>query len=96
LIAHKTEIIGVKWVYKTKFNPDGSIQKHKARLVAKSYSQQPGIDYNETFAPVASLDTIRALLTLAAQKEMENLSTRCKVCNYKDLLSKEEKIKHSS
>ncbi|CAL8990716.1 unnamed protein product [Prunus brigantina] len=63
------EIIGVKWVYKTKFNPDGLIQKHKARLVAKGYSQQPGIDYNETFAPVARLDTIRALVALAAQKK---------------------------
>ncbi|CAL2254987.1 unnamed protein product [Prunus armeniaca] len=63
------EIIGVKWVYKTKFNPDGSIQKHKARLVAKGYSQQPGIDFNETFAPVARLDTIRALVALAVQKK---------------------------
>ncbi|CAL2249531.1 unnamed protein product [Prunus armeniaca] len=63
------EIIGVKWVYKTKFNPDGSIQKHKARLIAKGYSQQPGIDFNETFAPVARLDTIRALVALAAQKK---------------------------
>jgi len=61
-------IIGVKWVYKTKLNPDGTIQKHKARLVAKGYSQQPGIDYNETFALVSRLDTIRALIALAAQK----------------------------
>ncbi|CAL2225682.1 unnamed protein product [Prunus armeniaca] len=63
------EIIGVKWVYKTKFNHDGSIQKHKARLVAKGYSQQPGIVFNKTFAPVARLDTIRALVALAAQKK---------------------------
>jgi len=62
------DIIGVKWVYKTKLNPDGTIQKHKAILVAKGYSQQPRIDYNETFAPVARLDTIRALIALAAQK----------------------------
>ena len=65
---HGKDIIGVKWVYKTKLNPDGTIQKHKARLVAKGYSQQPGIDYNETFAPVAHLDTIRALIALASQK----------------------------
>ncbi|CAA0841273.1 cysteine-rich RLK (RECEPTOR-like protein kinase) 8 [Striga hermonthica] len=64
----RKEVIGVKWVYKTKLNPDVSIQKHKAR-VAKGYSQLPGIDYNETFAPVARLDTIRALIALVAQKK---------------------------
>ncbi|KAI5336534.1 hypothetical protein L3X38_015802 [Prunus dulcis] len=62
-------IIGVKWVYKTELNLDGSVQKNKARLMAKGYSQKPGIDYNETFAPVARLDTIRTLIALAAQKE---------------------------
>nr|KYP63255.1 Retrovirus-related Pol polyprotein from transposon TNT 1-94 [Cajanus cajan]KYP63262.1 Retrovirus-related Pol polyprotein from transposon TNT 1-94 [Cajanus cajan] len=62
------DIIEVKWVYNTKLNTDGTIQKHKARLVAKGYSQQPGVDYNKTFAPVARLDTIIALIPLAAQK----------------------------
>ncbi|CAL8133801.1 unnamed protein product [Prunus armeniaca] len=57
-------IIGVKWVYKTKLNLDGSVQKNKARLVAKGYSQKPRIDYNETFAPIARLDTIRTLIAL--------------------------------
>ncbi|CAL2254019.1 unnamed protein product [Prunus armeniaca] len=61
-------VIGVKWVYKTKLNLDGSIQKHKARLVVKGYAQKPGIDFNETFAPVARLDTIRTHIALAAQK----------------------------
>ncbi len=61
------EVIGLKWVYKTKFNEDGSIQKHKARLVAKGYSQQPGIDFNETYAPVVRMETIRLVLALAAQ-----------------------------
>ncbi|CAL2258196.1 unnamed protein product [Prunus armeniaca] len=61
-------VIGVKCIYKTKLNLDGSIQKHKARLVVKGYAQKPGIDFNETFAPVARLDTIRTLIALAAQK----------------------------
>ncbi|KAM1582902.1 hypothetical protein ACFX10_030580 [Malus domestica] len=62
-------VIGVKWVYKTKLNLDGIVQKNKARLVAKGYSQKPEIDYNETFAPVARLDNIRTLIALAAQKK---------------------------
>ncbi|CAL9002065.1 unnamed protein product [Prunus brigantina] len=62
-------VIGVKWVYKTKLKLDGSIKKHKARLVVKGYAQKPRIDFNETFAPVIRLDTIRTLIALATQKE---------------------------
>ncbi|CAL2251278.1 unnamed protein product [Prunus armeniaca] len=71
LVDRPTEkpVIGVKWVYKTKLNLDGSIQKNKARLVAKGYAQKPGLDYNETYAPMARLDTIRTLIALAAKKE---------------------------
>lgn len=60
--------IGVKWVFKTKFNEKGAVDKYKARLVAKGYSQQHGVDYNEVFAPVARWDTIRSILALAAYK----------------------------
>ena len=62
-------IIGLKWVY-NKYNEDGSIQKHKARLVAKGYSQQPGVDFNETFAPVARIEIIQLVLAIAAQLEL--------------------------
>jgi hypothetical protein len=62
------EIIGVKWIYKVKYNVDWLVQRNKARLVAKGYSQQPGVYFHETFAPVARLDTVRALISLATQK----------------------------
>ena len=60
-------VIGVKWVYKAKLKEKGDIDKHKARLVSRWFSQQPGIDYGENFAPVARLDTVRFVLAIAAQ-----------------------------
>lgn len=63
--------IGVKWVYKTKLNEDGKVEKYKARLVVKGYAQSYGVDYTEVFAPVARLDTIRTILALAAQSNWE-------------------------
>ncbi|GAB2301453.1 hypothetical protein Dimus_039376 [Dionaea muscipula] len=63
--------IGVKWVYKLKKDVEGNVVKHKARLVVKGYNQQPGIDFNEVFAPVARLETVRLLLTMAARLQWE-------------------------
>jgi hypothetical protein len=60
--------IGVKWIYKLKKNAHGLIVKPKARLVAKGYVQKEGIDFEEVFAPVTRLDSVRLLLALATQE----------------------------
>lgn len=66
------ETIGVKWVFKVKHNPDDSLQISKAKLVVKGYTEQPWMDYSETFSSVARLDTGRETIALAA-KESWNL-----------------------
>jgi len=58
-------LIGCKWVFRTKYKADGSILKHKACLVAKGFLQTPGIDYLETFSPVVKAPIIRVLFALA-------------------------------
>ena len=60
------KLVQCKWVFKTKFSADGSPLKYKEILVAKGYSQVHGIEYNETFAPMEKMDSIRLALAIAA------------------------------
>ncbi len=63
--------VGCKWVFCTKRDASGHIVRHKARLVAKGYSQVEGVDFNETFAPVAKFTTIRCMLAIGAAMDLE-------------------------
>ncbi|GKC52566.1 retrovirus-related pol polyprotein from transposon TNT 1-94 [Tanacetum coccineum] len=63
--------IGTKWVYRNKLDENGVVSRNKARLVAQGYNQQEGIDYDETYAPVARLESIRILLTYACAQDFK-------------------------
>lgn len=67
----KTRLIGSRWVFRTKRNAQGEIVEFKARFVVKGFSQKPGIDYGDTFAPVAKFSSIRTVISLAAREDWE-------------------------
>ena len=58
----------MQWVYKLKVRLDGTIDRYKARLVARGFSQEYGLEYDETFSPVTKITTMRVLLAIAASK----------------------------
>jgi hypothetical protein len=60
-------VVTSRWLYKTKYVADGSIEKHKARFVARGFSQIEGVDYDETFAPVARYTSIKSIIAIAAE-----------------------------
>eukprot|EP00253_Pinus_taeda_P025530 PITA_25530 len=60
-------VVGSRWIYKIKYTADNSVEKYKAKFVAKGYAQKEGIDYEETFAPIAKYTSIRTVISLATQ-----------------------------
>jgi hypothetical protein len=87
-IPPRVHPITYKWVYKVKTRSDSSLERYKARLIARGFQQEQGSDYDETFAPVAHMTTIRTLLTVASvqkwsisQLDAKNAFLNDKLCD---------------
>ena len=63
----KKSVVTSRWLYKTKYAADGNIEKHKARFVARGFFQVEGVDYDETFAPIARYTSIRSIISIAEE-----------------------------
>jgi hypothetical protein len=63
--------IGCKWIFKTKRDSVGNVERYKARLVAKGFTQKEGVDYKETFSPVSTKDSLRVIMALVAHYNLE-------------------------
>jgi hypothetical protein len=64
-------LVDSKWVFKTKLNERGEVIKYKARIVARGFTQEYGVDYFDTYSPVARLTSLRTLLTIVAAQDLE-------------------------
>ena len=64
-------VIGTKWVFRNKLNEEGKVTRNKARLVCKGYAQIEGVDFEETFASVARMESIRMILAYASSKNIK-------------------------
>jgi len=64
-------VIGRKWVFKNKLNEDAEVTRNKARLLCKGYAQVEGIDFEETYAPLARMESIRMILAYASSKNIK-------------------------
>ncbi|GKA59215.1 retrovirus-related pol polyprotein from transposon TNT 1-94, partial [Tanacetum coccineum] len=85
----KMMVITLKWIYKVKLDELGGILKNKARLVARGYRQEEGIDFEESFSPVARLDAIQIFLAFVAHMNMIVYQMDVKTTFLNDILRKE-------
>jgi hypothetical protein len=70
-ISNGTKNVGCKWIYKTKYDSKGKIERFKARLAAKGFTQREEIDYTETFSPVSKKDSFQIVMALVAHYDFE-------------------------
>ena len=89
-------VIGTKWIFKNKLDDNGVIVINKARLVTQGYSQIERIDFDETFAPVARLESIRILLAIACSTRMKLFQMDVKSVFLNGILSKEVYVEQSN
>ena len=87
-------MVGCKWIYKIKTRSDGSIKCYKTRLIAKDFTQEYGIDYEETFAPVARISFVRALLVVVAASKWDIFQMDVKNAFLNGDLSEEVYMQH--
>jgi hypothetical protein len=71
VIPQGAKTICCKWVYKSKHDSRGNVERYKARLVAKGFTQREGIDYHETFSPLSTKDSFRIIMALVAHFDLE-------------------------
>ena len=86
-------VVGTRWVFKNKLDEEGTITRNKARLVAQGYNQQEGIDFDQTYAPVARLESIRMLLAYACYKKIKLFQMDVKSAFLNGLLEEEVYVK---
>ena len=92
----RQSVVGCKWIYKIKIHSDGSIEWYNTRLVAKSFTQEYGIDYEEIFAPIAHISSIRAFLAVAAASKFDFFQMDVKNAFLNGYLSEEVYIDRKS
>jgi hypothetical protein len=86
---HDVNLIGTKWVFKNKQGEDGEVGRNKARLIAQGFSQVEGLDFAETFAPVAHLEAIMILLAFASSKGFKLYSMNVKIAFLNGVIQEE-------